>query len=151
MAGNSGAATVLGKRAVVVGAGMGGMMAADVLSRTFEEVLILEKDTCRRDAGGPSRPEAGITNVGRTPASRRLGPPAAGWPSMDREDISPSGTEEAEARDASAAMNSTDGLVQGESPLRFAAQMRCSAPPPFSLTRKRGRKNHQLTSAMIAA
>jgi phytoene dehydrogenase-like protein len=34
----------LGKRAVVMGAGMGGMMAAEVLSRYFDEVLILEKD-----------------------------------------------------------------------------------------------------------
>ena len=35
----------LGKRAVVVGAGMGGMMAAEVLSRFFDEVIVLDKDT----------------------------------------------------------------------------------------------------------
>ncbi|THD70601.1 FAD-dependent monooxygenase [Phenylobacterium sp.] len=35
----------LGKRAVVVGAGMGGMMAAEVLSRYFDDVLVLDKDT----------------------------------------------------------------------------------------------------------
>lgn len=35
----------LGRRAVVVGAGMGGMMAAEVLSRHFGEVVVLEKDT----------------------------------------------------------------------------------------------------------
>jgi 2-polyprenyl-6-methoxyphenol hydroxylase-like FAD-dependent oxidoreductase len=34
----------LGGRAVVVGAGMGGMMAAQVLSRHFDEVLVLDKD-----------------------------------------------------------------------------------------------------------
>jgi flavin-dependent dehydrogenase len=34
----------LGKRAVVVGAGMGGLMAAEVLSRYFDEVLVLDKD-----------------------------------------------------------------------------------------------------------
>jgi 2-polyprenyl-6-methoxyphenol hydroxylase-like FAD-dependent oxidoreductase len=35
----------LGHRAVVVGVGMGGMMAAEVLSRVFDEVVVLEKDT----------------------------------------------------------------------------------------------------------
>jgi 2-polyprenyl-6-methoxyphenol hydroxylase-like FAD-dependent oxidoreductase len=34
----------LGARAVVVGAGMGGLMAAESLSRFFDEVLVLEKD-----------------------------------------------------------------------------------------------------------
>ncbi|MEI9995870.1 MAG: FAD-dependent monooxygenase [Rhizomicrobium sp.] len=34
----------LGRRAVVVGAGMGGMMAAEVLSRFFEEIVVLDKD-----------------------------------------------------------------------------------------------------------
>ena len=35
----------LGQRAVVVGAGMGGMMAAEGLSRFFDEVIVLDKDT----------------------------------------------------------------------------------------------------------
>ncbi len=35
----------LGNRAVVVGAGMGGMMAAEVLSRFFDEVIVFDKDT----------------------------------------------------------------------------------------------------------
>ena len=42
--------TSLGKRAVVVGAGMGGMMAAEVLSRFFDEVIIVEKDTLPTEA-----------------------------------------------------------------------------------------------------
>ncbi|HZK98548.1 MAG TPA: NAD(P)-binding protein [Caulobacteraceae bacterium] len=42
----------LGARAVVVGAGVGGMMAAQVLSRHFDDVLVLEKDTL------PAAPEA---------------------------------------------------------------------------------------------
>lgn len=35
----------LGKRAVVIGAGMGGLMAAGVLARYFAEVTVLDKDT----------------------------------------------------------------------------------------------------------
>ncbi|NQV22711.1 MAG: hypothetical protein HQ511_14955, partial [Rhodospirillales bacterium] len=38
-------AEFVGNVAVVVGAGMGGMMAAGVLSKFFTEVVILEKDT----------------------------------------------------------------------------------------------------------
>jgi 2-polyprenyl-6-methoxyphenol hydroxylase-like FAD-dependent oxidoreductase len=34
----------LGERAIVVGAGMGGLMAAGVLSRYFSEVIVLDKD-----------------------------------------------------------------------------------------------------------
>lgn len=34
----------LGQRAVVIGAGMGGMMAAQVLSRFFDKVIVLDKD-----------------------------------------------------------------------------------------------------------
>lgn len=40
----------LGHRSVVVGAGMGGMMAAEVLSRFFDEVVVLEKDALPTDA-----------------------------------------------------------------------------------------------------
>jgi 2-polyprenyl-6-methoxyphenol hydroxylase-like FAD-dependent oxidoreductase len=40
----------LGHRAVVVGAGMGGMMAAEVLSRFFDEVIVLEKDALPTEA-----------------------------------------------------------------------------------------------------
>jgi flavin-dependent dehydrogenase len=42
---DNGSRTTLGRRAAVVGAGMGGMMAAEVLSRYFDDVVILEKDT----------------------------------------------------------------------------------------------------------
>ena len=41
---------MLGKRAVVVGAGMGGLMAGEVLSRFFDDVLVLEKDTLPANA-----------------------------------------------------------------------------------------------------
>src|SRR5579871_2999761 len=41
----------LGQRAIVVGAGMGGMMAAQVLSRYFDNVTVLERDVL------PSGPE----------------------------------------------------------------------------------------------
>lgn len=34
----------LGERAIVIGAGMGGLMAASVLARYFSEVLVLDKD-----------------------------------------------------------------------------------------------------------
>ena len=40
----NGKSTMLGKCAVVIGAGMGGMMAAGVLSRFFEQVRVLERD-----------------------------------------------------------------------------------------------------------
>ncbi len=40
----------LGKTAAVVGAGMGGMMAAQVLSRYFDEVIVVEKDVLPPDA-----------------------------------------------------------------------------------------------------
>jgi 2-polyprenyl-6-methoxyphenol hydroxylase-like FAD-dependent oxidoreductase len=48
---NPGETATLGKRAVVVGAGMGGMMAAEVLSRYFDDVLVVEKDAL------PAEPE----------------------------------------------------------------------------------------------
>ena len=37
-------AGLLGNRAVVIGAGMGGMMAAEVLSRFFDKVVLIDKD-----------------------------------------------------------------------------------------------------------
>ena len=40
----NGKGSMLGKCAVVIGAGMGGMMAAGVLSRFFEQVRVLERD-----------------------------------------------------------------------------------------------------------
>lgn len=45
----SGEENLLGTRAIVVGAGMGGMMAAGVLSRYFREVLVLDKDQLPED------------------------------------------------------------------------------------------------------
>src|ERR1700752_4785383 len=39
------AESLLGQRAIVVGAGMGGMMAAQVLAKFFAEVTVLDKDT----------------------------------------------------------------------------------------------------------
>ena len=42
--------SALGHRAIVVGAGMGGMMAAEALSRFFGEVVIVEKDALPTDA-----------------------------------------------------------------------------------------------------
>ncbi|HEY5105289.1 MAG TPA: FAD-dependent monooxygenase [Caulobacteraceae bacterium] len=50
MTDNGEAGPFLGKRAVVVGAGMGGMMAAQVLSRHCEEVLVLDKDSLPTEA-----------------------------------------------------------------------------------------------------
>ncbi|TDI62875.1 MAG: hypothetical protein E2O92_00215 [Alphaproteobacteria bacterium] len=41
---DSGETNLLGNRAIVVGAGMGGLMAAGVLARYFSEVIILDKD-----------------------------------------------------------------------------------------------------------
>jgi 2-polyprenyl-6-methoxyphenol hydroxylase-like FAD-dependent oxidoreductase len=38
------AATLIGKRAVVIGAGMGGLTAAGALAEYFEEVMVLERD-----------------------------------------------------------------------------------------------------------
>jgi 2-polyprenyl-6-methoxyphenol hydroxylase-like FAD-dependent oxidoreductase len=40
----------IGKRAVVVGAGMGGLTAAGALTDVFEQVLVLERDTLPADA-----------------------------------------------------------------------------------------------------
>src|SRR4051794_8874491 len=39
------AATLIGKRAVVIGAGMGGLAAAGALADHFEQVIVLERDT----------------------------------------------------------------------------------------------------------
>ena len=40
----------LGERAIVIGAGMGGLMAAGVLARYFAEVLVLDKDRLPAEA-----------------------------------------------------------------------------------------------------
>jgi 2-polyprenyl-6-methoxyphenol hydroxylase-like FAD-dependent oxidoreductase len=45
MTGTSGGAPSLGNRAIVVGAGMAGLMAACVLSKFFTSVMIIERDT----------------------------------------------------------------------------------------------------------
>ncbi len=45
---------VIGKRAIVVGAGMGGLTAARVLADYFEQVLILERDVLPSDADARS-------------------------------------------------------------------------------------------------
>ena len=42
--------TPIGRQAVVVGAGMGGLPAARVLADFFEHVVLLERDTLPRDA-----------------------------------------------------------------------------------------------------
>src|SRR3954451_23954377 len=39
------AATLIGKRAVVIGAGMGGLAAAGALADHVEQVIVLERDT----------------------------------------------------------------------------------------------------------
>ena len=46
----------LGKRAIVVGAGLGGLSAARVLSDYFGEVLILDRD----DLPGDASPRPGV-------------------------------------------------------------------------------------------
>src|SRR5712691_6605791 len=46
----------IGKRAVVVGAGMGGLTAAGALADRFEQVLVLERDALPADAFAMSRP-----------------------------------------------------------------------------------------------
>jgi 2-polyprenyl-6-methoxyphenol hydroxylase-like FAD-dependent oxidoreductase len=56
MTDEAGAGTLLGKRALVVGAGMGGMMAAQVLSKFFEGVVVLDKD----GLPGPPTPRQGV-------------------------------------------------------------------------------------------
>ncbi len=56
------AATLIGKRAVVIGAGMGGLTAAGALADHFDQVLILERDTL------PSEP----TNRAGTPQARHV-------------------------------------------------------------------------------
>jgi 2-polyprenyl-6-methoxyphenol hydroxylase-like FAD-dependent oxidoreductase len=43
-------ATLIGKQAVVVGAGMGGLTAARALADYFERVVVLERDTLPTDA-----------------------------------------------------------------------------------------------------
>jgi 2-polyprenyl-6-methoxyphenol hydroxylase-like FAD-dependent oxidoreductase len=42
--------SILGKQAIVVGAGMGGLTAAGVLADYFERVIVLERDTITTDA-----------------------------------------------------------------------------------------------------
>ena len=44
------APTLVGKQAVVVGAGMGGLAAAGALAEHFERVVVLERDTLPSDA-----------------------------------------------------------------------------------------------------
>jgi 2-polyprenyl-6-methoxyphenol hydroxylase-like FAD-dependent oxidoreductase len=44
------APTIVGKQAVVVGAGMGGLAAAGALANHFEQVVVLERDTLPPDA-----------------------------------------------------------------------------------------------------
>src|SRR6516162_6561954 len=39
------ASTLIGKQAVVIGAGMGGLTAAGALADHFDQVLVLERDT----------------------------------------------------------------------------------------------------------
>ena len=49
---------IIGNVAVVVGAGMGGMMAAEVLSKFFAEVIVLEfphRNPAERSASEPAR------------------------------------------------------------------------------------------------
>ena len=48
---NGRGARELGKRAVVIGAGMGGLTAAGALAQYFERVDILERDRLRASAG----------------------------------------------------------------------------------------------------
>src|ERR1700732_3695808 len=44
------APTLVGRQAVVVGAGMGGLAAAGALAEHFERVVVLERDTLPMDA-----------------------------------------------------------------------------------------------------
>ena len=39
------ASTLIGKQAVVIGAGMGGLTAAGALADHFDQVIVLERDT----------------------------------------------------------------------------------------------------------
>ena len=39
------ASTLVGKQAVVIGAGMGGLTAAGALAEFFDQVVVLERDT----------------------------------------------------------------------------------------------------------
>ncbi|MDP1671254.1 MAG: NAD(P)-binding protein, partial [Alphaproteobacteria bacterium] len=47
---SSGTERQLGERAIVIGAGMGGLMAAGVLARYFAEVTVLDKDRLPAEA-----------------------------------------------------------------------------------------------------
>ena len=56
------ASTLIGKQAVVIGAGMGGLAAAGALADHFEQVVVLERDTL------PSEP----THRAGTPQARHV-------------------------------------------------------------------------------
>ena len=56
------ASTLIGKQAVVIGAGLGGLAAAGALADHFEQVVVLERDTL------PSEP----THRAGTPQARHV-------------------------------------------------------------------------------
>jgi flavin-dependent dehydrogenase len=51
--------TSIGRQAVVVGAGMGGLPAARVLADFFEDVVVLERDTLPRQSVWATAPICG--------------------------------------------------------------------------------------------
>ena len=66
--------TLIGKRAVVVGAGMAGLPAARVLADYFEQVIVLERDSLPLDAAY----RAGTPQAWHTHALLRGGQQALG-------------------------------------------------------------------------
>jgi 2-polyprenyl-6-methoxyphenol hydroxylase-like FAD-dependent oxidoreductase len=53
------AATVVGKRAIVIGAGIGGLAAAGAVAGCFEQVIVLERDALPADPGDrPGTPQS---------------------------------------------------------------------------------------------
>ena len=61
--------TLIGRRAVVVGAGMGGLPAARALADYFEHVVVLERDALPLDAS-PSKRDTPGPAYARAPRRR---------------------------------------------------------------------------------
>ncbi len=65
--------TLIGKRAVVIGAGMGGLTAAGALADCFDQVVVLERDTLPSEpayrAGTPQARQMGFCSAASAPSA----------------------------------------------------------------------------------